>query len=709
MFKRLIRLYNFKAVESKWQEVWATQHKSRSGNKFYCLSMFPYPSGNLHIGHVRVYSISDTLSRFEHLCGKEVLHPMGWDAFGLPAENAAIERKIAPAKWTLENIAQMKSQMLKLGLLFNWDREISTCSPEYYRWTQELFCILFKQGLAYQKEGYINWDPVDKTVLANEQVDEQGKSWRSGALVEKKLMKQWYFKITNYAEELLEDLKELKWPENVVEMQRGWIGKTTGHEVRFGTNQEDLVAFTTRLETLMGVTFLALAPEHEFIAMHASAEEKLQVLSMTNKTETNRKIGKSSIVLQNVKAIHPITKTELPIIVSEYVLMHAGTGCVMGVPAHDDRDNLVAKERNFTSIQVLDKDHLINSGEFTGLTSSDAINIISKKLSCKVISNYRMKDWLVSRQRYWGVPIPIIHCNKCGPVLEPNLPLVLPPIEEKLSWLHTTCPSCGGPGLRESDTLDTFVDSSWYYLRYIDSKNSSEICNSDLAKKWTPVNVYVGGIEHAILHLLYSRFIHKVLRDQGIVSCNEPFYRLLTQGLVLGPTYKINGRYLSPDEAKDQEGVEIKFEKMSKSKKNGVSPEVIREEWGADTLRLSVLFAAPSEKEIEWNGNLLKTMKKWMNFIEELQVEDMPKENMIKLVKDITRCMENRKFHVAVARLMEYGHALKKKPSKENYKEFLVMLYPFAPHTASEMYEKWFSGDIRDAEWPEVPQYVRYK
>ena len=498
------------------------------------------------------------------------------------------------------------------------------------------------------------------------------------------------------------DLKLLKWPENVLEMQKGWIGKTLGYELTFKINNDSVQVFTTKPETIMGVSFLALAPEHDLVAMLATPEEMEVIASMKNKSEISRKSSKNYIVLSKAKGIHPITNEELPIVVGEYVLMNVGFGCVMGVPAHDQRDRVLANELGFPIIKVLGEDgQLINSAEFTGLDYSEARKKISERISLKEKINYRMKDWLVSRQRYWGVPIPIVHCDTCGEVPETNLPLLLPKFEEKDEWIHTNCPCCGKNAKRESDTLDTFVDSSWYYLRYIDSNNSNSICNEQLAKKWAPVDIYIGGIEHAIMHLLYARFIHKVLKDENIVACNEPFHRLLTQGLVLGPTYKQNGRYLTENEARNLENVEKTFEKMSKSKKNGISPEEIMEEWGADTLRLAILFAAPSEKEIEWDGNLLKSIRKWLISISELKpTENSKPENTSKLVQDITKCMKLRKFHVAIARLMEYVHKIKKEPERSSFKDFLIMLYPFAPHISSELFMNHFHSDIRRERWP---------
>ena len=701
MLKTLSRCYNFQSLEAKWQETSRSASSARTGSKYYCLSMFPYPSGSLHIGHVRVYSISDTISRYQHLQNKQVLHPMGWDSFGLPAENAAIERGVSAKSWTTSNISQMKSQIQSLGLNFDWSREISTSSPEYYRWTQWLFLNLFTQGLAYRKEAYINWDPMQQTVLANEQVDSQGRSWRSGAMIERKLMNQWYFKITHYAEDLVNGLSSVKWPKNVVEMQKGWIGRTQGHKFYFESNVGGLQVFTTKLETLMGVSFIALAPESSIVDNYATSEEWDQIGPMKNRSDVDRKEGKKSVLLSQVNAKHPVTGQSIPVVVSEFVLNDSGTGCVMGVPGHDARDLEVAKIMGFEVKGVLKDGVLVNSMQYDGLTAEEAREKFVSIVKAEEAVNYRMKDWLVSRQRYWGVPVPIIHCDNCGLVPDWSLPVRLDETGDKEKWMIADCPLCGAESRRDPDTLDTFVDSAWYYLRYIDPKNFEALVNPDLAKTWTPVDLYIGGTEHAIMHLLYSRFIHKFLKDMDIVSSPEPFSELLTQGLVLSKTFSLNGKYLSPEEGEKTENVQVKYEKMSKSKHNGISPEEIQAEWGADTLKLAVLFAAPSEKDIEWDGSLLKTMRNWLKAIYELKVLPCEKFDGNKLKADITRAIENKKIHVAIARIMEYYHLLKKNPNVENFKEFLIMLHPFAPHLTAELFNKNFNADIRDANWPE--------
>ncbi len=612
--------YNFQKVEPELQKLWEDKElfkvsEDLSKEKFYCLSMFPYPSGHLHMGHVRNYVLGDVIARYQRLCGKNVLQPMGWDAFGLPAENAAAKHKVPPAQWTYENIDHMRTQLKSLGLAYDWSRELATCRPEYYRWEQWLFVKLFEKGLVYRKNAVVNWDPVDQTVLANEQVVD-GRGWRSGALVEQKEIPQWFIKITDYAEELLKDLDKLDgWPEQVKTMQRNWIGRSEGASILFPVKDYDkaLQVFTTRPDTLMGATYLAVSPSHHLATyaaennpeLKAFIDECKQVKTSEAELATLEKRGMDS----GFTAIHPITQQAIPVWVANYVLQDYGSGAVMAVPAHDQRDNEFARQYQLPIVEVIrgnepfdvkqaaytETGTLINSGQFDSLdneTAKTAITdfLIENNLGKRQV-NYRLRDWGVSRQRYWGTPIPIIYCTDCGavPVPEDQLPVVLPEdveLPETGSVLNhlpefkqTLCPKCGNPATRETDTFDTFFESSWYYARFA-CKGQDKAMLDDRAKYWTPVDQYIGGVEHAILHLLYARFFHKVLRDQGLLNSDEPFTRLLTQGMVL----------------KDGS-------KMSKSKGNTVDPNALIEQYGADTVRFFSIFAAPPEQSLEWSDN----------------------------------------------------------------------------------------------------------
>ncbi|MDF1796804.1 MAG: leucine--tRNA ligase [Coxiellaceae bacterium] len=609
-------------VEAAAQDYWQQNNcfESRedlSKEKFYCLSMLPYPSGELHVGHVRNYTIGDTISRYHTALGKNVFQPMGWDAFGLPAENAAIERDMPPAEWTQKNIKKMKKQLAPLGFAFNWDRELATCDPEYYRWEQWLFLKMYQRGLVYKKEATVNWDPVDQTVLANEQVVD-GRGWRSGALVERKRIPQWFFKTTDYAQELLDDLDLLTgWPEQVVTMQRNWIGRSEGMHISFAVlkQKEAIDVFTTRQDTLMGCTYLSIALEHPVAQL--AAEENPDIAKFIKKMAKNKMAEADIATLDKqgidsgFKAIHPITKKRIPIWITNFVLVDYGTGAVMSVPAHDERDHefalkydlpiepvIKAKGRkawDYEAAAYTGRGPLINSGDFDDMPSKTAFKAIAEALESNNKGsqqvNYRLRDWGVSRQRYWGTPIPIIYCKQCGdvPVPEADLPVVLPthliptghgsPLAQSCEFYKTKCPQCGKAAKRETDTMDTFVESSWYYARYC-CVDQHKVMLDDRAKYWTPVDQYIGGIEHAILHLLYARFIHKVLRDIGLLNSNEPFTRLLTQGMVL------------------KDGA-----KMSKSKGNTVAPQHLIKQFGADTTRLFSMFAAPPEQSLEWSDS----------------------------------------------------------------------------------------------------------
>jgi len=610
-------------IEARARQFWDEQQTFRvtedpEREKYYCLSMFPYPSGRLHMGHVRNYTIGDVISRYQRMQGKNVLQPMGWDAFGLPAENAAIQNQVPPAKWTRENIDYMRNQLKQLGFGYDWEREIATCDPRYYRWEQWFFTRLFEKGVVYKKTAVVNWDPVDNTVLANEQVID-GRGWRSGALVERREIPQWFLKITDYAEQLLNDLDTLDgWPEQVRTMQRNWIGRSEGIEMQFGIAGRDdtLPIYTTRPDTVMGVTYVAVAAEHPLAAEAASGNAALaafiEACRVSGVSEAELATQEKKGVDTGLKAIHPVSGEEVPIWAANFVLMEYGSGAVMSVPAHDQRDYEFARQNGIAIRQVIypandgqladldkeafiDKGILKNSGEFDGLTSGQAFAAIGDWLEQagkgRRQVNYRLRDWGVSRQRYWGCPIPIINCAACGavPVPEVDLPVTLPadvtvdatgsPLKKMATFIETTCPTCGGPAERETDTFDTFFESSWYYARYACADKTDGMLD-ERASYWLPVDQYVGGIEHAVLHLLYARFFNKLMRDEGLLVADEPFTCLLTQGMVL----------------KDGS-------KMSKSKGNTVDPQGLIDQYGADTVRLFTMFAAPPEQSLEWSDS----------------------------------------------------------------------------------------------------------
>lgn len=607
-----------KQCQAYWQEK-NTFHVTEDINqeKFYCLSMFPYPSGNLHMGHVRNYTIGDVITRYQTMLGKNVMQPMGFDAFGLPAENAAIKHKTSPAKWTRENIAHIRSQMMRMGFAYDWSREIITCDPDYYRWEQWLFLKMYKTGLAYRKESEVNWDPVDQTVLANEQVV-NGRGWRSGALVERRAIPQWFLKITAYADELLNDIDHLEhWPLQVKTMQRNWIGRSEGVEIQFAIEEnEPVTVYTTRVDTLFGASFLAIAPQHPLAEKYAAHNQALRdfihacrnIKVAEAEMATMEKLG----IPLGVYAIHPLTQEKIPVWVANFVLMEYGAGALMAVPAHDQRDHEFAIKYQLPIQQVIrpcneaeacniqkepftDAGILIHSREFDGLTSAEAKTAITEKLVTLgtgiAKTHYRLRDWGVSRQRYWGAPIPIIYCDDCGavPVPEKDLPVILPedvsfegvssPLKSMPSFYETTCPQCGKAATRETDTFDTFIESSWYFARFTCKKQHQAMLDGR-ANYWLPVDQYIGGIEHAVLHLLYARFFHKVMRDENLLNSNEPFTRLLSQGMVLN------------------QGI-----KMSKSKGNVVDPQTLIDKYGADTVRLFIIFAAPPEQSLEWSDS----------------------------------------------------------------------------------------------------------
>lgn len=667
-------IYDFHTIEQEQQALWDTDGRYHTTNDDtgkptrYMLSMFPYPSGKLHMGHVRNYAITDVLSRYYRLKGYDVMQPMGWDAFGLPAENAAIANQVAPAKWTYANIENMKRQLKSLGLSIDWSREFATCSPQYYKWEQWLFIQLYKKGLVYKKLATVNWDPVDNTVLANEQVID-GRGWRSGAIVEKRDIPMYYFKITQYADELLEDLAQLegKWPKQVIAMQKNWIGRSHGMEITFTPThdspyQDAITVFTTRPDTLMGVSYLAVAAEHPLVTKASENNPELQAFvaecRQGSVAEADLATAEKKGMPTGFFVTHPVTGEPIPVWTANYVLMSYGSGAVMGVPAHDERDFDFANKYKLPITQVIDNaphHHtydsttwqdwysdktglLINSGDFDGLTINQAFDAILTKLGTNATqkTQYRLRDWGVSRQRYWGCPIPMVNCDYCGtvPVDEADLPVVLPtdvvpdgrgnPLKNIPEFVHTTCPKCGQPAERETDTFDTFVESSWYAQRFASPHDTTVMIDKTASDKWLPVDQYVGGIEHAVLHLLYARFFHKVMRDEGLVTGNEPFANLLAQGMVLAGTFYRENEdgstsYYFPYEVAvdsktntatliaDGKPVIIgKTEKMSKSKNNGVDPETIIKEYGADTARLYTLFTAPADQTLEWSDTALK-------------------------------------------------------------------------------------------------------
>ncbi len=767
--------YNPQQIEPKWQKIWEEKQLNKANNdaigaadgsqkkKFYALSMFPYPSGDLHMGHVRNYTITDVIARFKRMQGYQVLHPMGWDAFGLPAENAAIDRNTHPAKWTNANIAKMKFQLKQVGLSYDWDRELKTCSPDYYKWTQWIFLQLLEAGLAYQKEAKVNWDPIDQTVIANEQVDNEGRSWRSGALVEKRKLRQWFFKITDYAEQLLQDLDKLTdWPSNVKIMQANWIGKSTGAELSFPIvgSDEKITVFTTRPDTVYGVSYVVLAPEHPLVETLTSSAQKEAVEKFIQEVKNLSEIDRTSDdrpkrgVAIGASVINPFTGKQVPIWIADYVLFEYGTGAVMGVPAHDTRDFTFAKQYNLPIQTVIlpnsseerdlelksaytESGFMTNSGEFNGLDSVTAKTKIielaeTEKWGTAKIT-YRLRDWLISRQRYWGCPIPIVHCPKCGivPVPQSDLPIALPedveltgrgasPLAQLDSWVNVPCPKCGTAAKRETDTMDTFIDSSWYFLRFTDAQNSKEICDHKAVNNWMPIDQYVGGVEHAILHLLYSRFFTKVLRDRGLLNFDEPFTRLLTQGMVQGLTYMnpnkggkdkwVPSALVDPKDPKDPktgEPLQALYATMSKSKGNGVSPEVAIAKYGADTLRMFTLFKAPPEKDLEWEDADVEGQQRFLNRVWRLvssfaetkqhgiskKVDKNLRRAIHIAIKEVSEDFDGGyQLNTAISEMMKLSNALQDAEDKssatflEGVETLLTLLAPFAPHISEELW-----------------------
>ena len=751
--------YDFQEIESKWQRYWEEEgqykvDETSNKKKYYALEMFPYPSGNLHMGHVRNYSIGDVVARFKRMNGYNVLHPMGWDAFGLPAENAAIKHGTPPSKWTWQNIAHMREQLKAMGCSYDWDREVATCHPDYYKWTQWLFLQLYHKGLAYKSKSAVNWCPSCNTVLANEQVVDESCE-RCGTAVTKRDLEQWMFRITKYADRLLEDLELLPgWPEKVKTMQRNWIGRSEGVEIKFRTELgEILPVFTTRHDTVFGATYMVLAPEHPFVEKVTRGTEYEQAVSaFIEKMRKTDNIQRTATDLEKegmftgAYAINPLTQERIPIWIANYVLMGYGTGAVMAVPAHDQRDLEFARKYNLPVRIVVQPEGeeldpatmpeafavegtAVNSGQFNGLPTAQAKEKMADYIEEKGIGerrvNYRLRDWLISRQRYWGAPIPIIYCEKCGalPVPEEALPVYLPedvafkptgesPLKYDEEFLHTKCPGCGGDALRETDTMDTFVCSSWYFLRYTSPKETATAVNKQKSDYWMNVDQYIGGVEHAILHLMYARFFTKALKDMGLISANEPFENLLTQGMVL------------------KDGT-----KMSKSKGNVVSPEEIIDEYGADTARLFILFAAPPERDLEWNDQAVEGCYRFLNRVwrlvtghEEMvkglteaaiQIDNARDKELNRLIhhtiKRVTNDVSDRfNFNTAISAIMEFVNGIynyTENVDKDSYnlpllrqafQRLMVLLAPFTPHIAEELWERLEGKpSVHLQPWPE--------
>ncbi len=788
------------AAQSHWDAQKSFEVSEQPGkDTFYCLSMFPYPSGKLHMGHVRNYTIGDVIARYQRMQGKNVLQPMGWDAFGMPAENAAMKNKVAPAKWTYENIDYMRTQLQSLGLAVDWTREVTTCKPDYYRWEQWLFTRLYEKGVIYRKNGTVNWDPVDQTVLANEQVID-GRGWRSGALIEKREIPMYYFKITAYADELLESLDELDgWPEQVKTMQRNWIGKSRGMEISFPYDVASIGSegvmkvFTTRPDTLMGATYVAVAAEHPLATLAAQNNAELQAFIDECKRGG---VAEADIATQEKKGLatslrvqHPLTGELLPVWVANYVLMNYGEGAVMAVPAHDERDFAFATKYGLPIKPVVrtsagdetpapwndaygEHGELINSGEFDGLDFDGAFDAMEAALQRKGLgqarTQFRLRDWGISRQRYWGCPIPIIHCESCGdvPVPEDQLPVVLPedvvpdgagsPLARMPEFYACSCPKCGAAAKRETDTMDTFVESSWYFARYASPHYDQGMVDPAAANHWLPVDQYIGGIEHAILHLLYARFFHKLMRDEGLVSSNEPFKNLLTQGMVIADTYyrtlenggkdwfnpadvvverdakaKVIGAKLASD------GLPVEIggtEKMSKSKNNGVDPQAMIDTYGADTCRLFMMFASPPDMSLEWSDSGVEGASRFLRRVWRLAhahvsagaVGQLDLASLDDEQKTVRRAIhlaikqasqdvgQHHKFNTAIAQVMTLMNVLEKAANtrdtdrallQEGLETVALLLAPITPHICHVLWNHLGrDGAIIDARWPTVDE-----
>lgn len=803
MSNTLAEHYNPAEVEKLVQQRWERDHvfqvtEDPSKEKFYCLSMFPYPSGKLHMGHVRNYTLGDVIARYQRMQGKNVLQPMGWDAFGLPAENAAIDNKTAPAKWTYQNIDYMRQQLKSLGFGYDWSRELATCDPDYYRWEQWFFTKLYEKGLVYKKNATVNWDPIDQTVLANEQVID-GRGWRSGALVEQREIPQWFIKITAYADELLHDLDQLDgWPEQVKLMQRNWIGRSEGVEIDFTVAGQNtpLTVYTTRPDTLYGVTYMAVAAQHPLAQQVAQQNPELAAFIETIK---NTKIAEADLATidkkgmdTGMRVIHPMTGAEIPVWVANFVLMDYGSGAVMAVPAHDQRDwefatayqlpiqpviETTEGNTDITVAAITSKGTTINSGEFSGLSSDEAFHAIANKLEQLGIGrrkvNYRLRDWGVSRQRYWGAPIPMLNLpnGESVPVPEDQLPVVLPedvimdgtssPLKTNPAWRQTTYQ--GQPAEHETDTFDTFMESSWYYARYCSANYQDGMLNPEQANYWLPVDQYIGGIEHAILHLLYARFFHKLLRDAGLVASDEPFKKLLTQGMVLADCYyriDESGKYTwySPVDveivSRNEKGEIVEailtsdgqpvqhggMTKMSKSKNNGIDPQLMIEKYGADTVRLFMMFAAPPEATLEWSDAGVEGAQRflrrvWRLVADFVSLADQPRQQnwsalneaqqelrreVHRTIAKVTDDMGRRQhFNTAIAAIMELLNHLQKAPlateldrglMAEALDALVLMLAPITPHLSEVLWQALgHQDDIIFTPWPQVDEAALVK
>lgn len=740
--------YPFLKIEKKWLTQWQKNNYKNfqakdfsKKSKYYVLEMFPYPSGEgLHVGHVENYTAGDIYSRFKKMQGYEVLHPMGWDAFGLPAENYAIKVKKQPSEIVAKNIKVFKKQLLRMGFAYDWKREINTTDPKYYKWTQWMFLKLFEKGLAYEKEAPINFCPSCKTGLANEEVSADGKCQRCGASVERKMLKQWWIKITAYAEKLLKDIDTLDWPKDIKEMQKNWIGKSTGHQIKFAIKDKnnfkisEVEVFTTRIDTLFGTTYLVLAPEHslvnqlkDYISNRYEVEKYIEEAMQKSELErTDLAKTKTGVELKGISAVNPTNKKLIPLWISDYVLSHYGTGAIMAVPAHDERDFEFAKKFKLEIVEVISPDGekhqlenayisdgvLINSGPFNGLNNREAQAKIALFVGAKKVTNYKMRDWIFSRQRYWGEPIPIVHCPKCGavPMPENKLPLMLPKVksyeptgtgESPLavidSWVNTKCPQCGGPAKRETNTMPQWAGSCWYYLRYLDPQNNKKFVDIKKEKRWLPVDIYIGGKEHAVLHLLYARFWHKFLKDIGTVTTAEPFKKLVNQGIILGADNR----------------------KISKSFGNVVNPDDIVKQYGADALRMYVMFMGPLSDMKSWNTNGVSGLYRFINrlwsfyqnqikFADKITINKEIEKTIHQTIKKVTDDTENMRFNTAISTMMECLNKMQEKEikiSKQLLENYLKILAPYAPFITEELWQELgHKTSIHDEKWPKYSE-----